>query len=79
MFPWQPKVVGLRLLKEERKIVTVGNRLVREKPNHYRLRSETLSEQSWIVYLTCAYFNIVYISTHALQDSIIGVFGYLLG
>ena len=49
MFPWQPKVVGLRLLKEERKIVTVGNRLAREKTNRYRLRSGTLSEHSWIV------------------------------
>ena len=79
MFPWQPKMVGLRLLKEERKIVTVGNRLAREKTNHYRLRSGTLSKHSWIVYLTRAYFNIVYISTRALQDSIIGVFGYLFG
>ena len=79
MFPWQPKLVGLWLLKEERKIVTVGNRLAREKTNRYWLRSGTLSEHSWIVYLTCTYFNIVYISTRALQDSNIGVFGYLFG
>ena len=49
MFQWQPKLVGLRLLKEEQKIDTVGNQLAREKTNRYRLRSGTLSEHSWTV------------------------------
>ena len=58
MFPWQPKVVGLWLLKEERKIVTVRNRLAR--------KDQPLSAKVWdfVIAMATISFSKIKQSTH---------------
>ncbi len=73
----KPKVMGMWLLIQQQQIVIVGNRIARKNTNSCRLRSGTLAQHQWIVYLTYAWFNIVYISTHAVLYSIICVLGCL--
>ncbi len=57
-----------------KKYVIVGNRLGREKTNGFRLRSETLTTSTDIVWLSYARFNVAYMSTHPPQCSKLLVF-----